>query len=71
MQITVTGAEYAGQIISAWLEEVEPRVSIDIQIEAITQNDVIIYKKRTFPVGINDLFQPIIERSKPPNLPLV
>ncbi|MDR7238530.1 hypothetical protein [Neobacillus drentensis] len=68
MQITVTGAEYPGQVTSAWLEGLEPRVCIDIQKEGIIRNDVIVYTKRTFPVGINELIQLIIKRSKPPNL---
>ncbi|NHC40334.1 hypothetical protein G6549_10155 [Bacillus sp. MM2020_1] len=70
MQITVPGAEYAVQIISAWLEELEPLVSISIQKEKMIQNDVINYAKRTFPVSINELIQPLIKRSKPPNLQL-
>ena len=70
MQITITGAEYPGQVTSAWLEELERLVSISIQKEEIIQNDVIIYTKRTFPVGINELIQPLIKRSKPPNLQL-
>ncbi|WP_066250062.1 hypothetical protein [Neobacillus drentensis] len=68
MQITVTGAEYLGQVTSAWLEELEPRVCIDIQKEENIRNDVTVYTKRTFPVGINELIQLIIKRSKPPNL---
>lgn len=69
MQITVTGAEYAGLVTSAWLEELGHWVTwSDIHKEEIIQNNVIECTKRTIPVGMNDLIQPIIERSKPPNL---
>jgi len=71
MQITATGVEYSGLVTSAWLEELGHRVTwIHTQKEKIIHNDVIECTKRTFPVGTNDVIQPIIERSKPPNLPV-
>jgi hypothetical protein len=70
MQVTVTGTEYAVQVTSAWLEVLEPVVDIDIQKEEIIPNDVIVYTKRTFPIGSSKLTLSIIERGKPPNLQL-
>jgi hypothetical protein len=42
----------------------------DIPKQEIIQHDVIVCAKATLPVGTNDVIQPIIERSKPPNLPV-
>jgi UDP-glucose 6-dehydrogenase len=71
MQITAAGVEHAGLVTSAWIKELGQMVTwIDIQKEEIIQNDVIVCSKATLPVCTNDLIQPIIERSKPPNLHL-
>jgi hypothetical protein len=68
MQITAAGVEHAGLGTCAWIEESEQRVTcIDIQKEEFIQKDVMACTTVTFPVGTNDLIQPIIERSKPPN----
>ena len=71
MQITAAGVENAGLVTSAWIEELGQMVTCrDIPKQEIIQHDVIVRAKATLPVGTNDVIQPIIERSKPPNLPV-
>jgi hypothetical protein len=68
MQITVAGVEHAGLVTCAWIEESGQMVTcIDIQKEEFIQNDLMACTTVAFPAGTNDLIQPIIERSKPPN----
>lgn len=71
MQITTAGVENAGLVTCAWIEELGQMLTwIDIQKEEIIQNDVMVCSKATLPVCTNNLIQPLIERSKPPNLHL-